>query len=420
MKKKTRLTIVLNISISMLFFMGCSKNNITKQIDVERDIQKHQEQEIEESEIDEIEKYQGGIIKFSFLERDGLFHLKLADGENVIVDSNGKIQDPLSLNSDYLYCTGEVTSDNKQIFDLFDNNVQERFIKDSAHEKILGICKMDTKDVIWVWESQETPMSSLFIIKGFDEKGTELCRIESSNQSFSEGKAELFKYITHVQYTGDTTCEILYTQTNYNGLFIINVETGEILEPNKLFSEGYATASNKIVDVHGNIIHSFSDSSFSKLADYNEGVFFNAITKKFYDINLNEVIDLSNYDLVYWGNEWIEDYVFEDGYCGIEAKNESGTRFFGVIDLNGNWVVEMTDIRSGMFDTYDGKVTDTIIRLENKLYNIETGEIKDCPSYLTGAILHENKYYYLDEDNHSIYSYDPQSGQSMMLGDSEA
>lgn len=67
-----------------------------------------------------------------------------------------------------------------------------------------------------------------------------MCRISSSDSSINEKIAKDFKDITTVEYLGDTTCRILYTKANAQGLFFLNIETGEILNANATYSDGYA------------------------------------------------------------------------------------------------------------------------------------------------------------------------------------
>lgn len=411
MKKKVKGKALLYVLVFTVFLTGCAKENKGEEKAEKIDLIE------EQSESGEEHDFQGEIEDFTLLERDGLFLLELKNDENIIINQNGEVQDSFKLESDYLDCTGEKTSDEKQVFDIYKHSVQSRFIKDGEHEKIIDVCRMKKQDVVWVSESKETPTSSLIVIKAFDENGKELCSVDSANTGLSEQEAGHFKDITYVEYMGDSICGIYYTMAGTELLFEVNVETGEILHCDGKFSDGYAISDNKIFDIHGNVVKTLSADA----ARYSEGMFFDRYSKKFYDVNLNEKIDLSNYDILCWNGNigadgWTEDYAFTDGYCGIEVKNENGTRFYGLIDTQGNWVIELTDTLSQVDDPYIGKITDSKIMLGSRFYDVKTKEFQMRPDILTEnkCFLHDGKYYYLDEN--MIYIYDPDTDCSVEFG----
>lgn len=77
--------------------------------------------------------------------------------------------------------------------------------------------------------------------------------------------------------------------------------------------------------------------SYIYTGQYSEGMFF--AYDGFYDINENKVIDLSEYAGLIINNPQ-----FVDGECELIAKNENGTRYKAVIDLNGNFISEFAQI----------------------------------------------------------------------------
>lgn len=350
-----------------------------------------------------ITTFQGEIERYKYLDRDDRFMFWLKDGNYVITDFNGKIITNSELKSQYL------SVEDEGIQDVFGKDVEDRFIQDEAHEKVLNVCRMETRDVIWVRESQETPLDTKIVIKGFDEEGNELCRISSDDPRIEqENLSDNFKDISYVEYSGDITCRIV--GENRTDLFCVNVETGELLDPRGQFSDGFAVINfnHYIQDIHGNTVRELPYDIFKSVANYREGLFFSATSGKFYDINLNEKIDLSQYDLLCWGDEWKEDYCFKDGYCGIEASNENGTRFYGVIDKQGNWIVEMSDTLAYQGDEYRGKVTETKIILGSRFYDIETQEFIEPPEefWQQEPKLIDGVYYFLDKDDGIFYCYD--------------
>lgn len=282
---------------------------------------------------------------------------------------------------------------------------------------------MDSQDVVWVRENQETPSNSLIIIKAYDESGKELCRVDSNNEYLKQNDPHAinnFKYISSVEYAGDCVCRIRYT--NKDALFSVNVETGEILNPKGEFSDGYAVISaqnNKgIQDVHGNYLvgPTSTNDILYETSYYNDGLFLSKTQKKFYDIHMNVKIDLSEYDILFWeGNTgtpgWQEEYAFKDGYCGIEVQNENGTRFYGVLDTNGKWIIELTDTLASNSDGYSGKVTETKIKMGQRLYDIESHEFMNIPTDVSdNRKLVKGKYYFVNDKN-EFWWYNPDTGE---------
>lgn len=152
----------------------------------------------------------------------------------------------------------------------------------------------------------------------------------------------------------------------------------------------------------------FQTIFFGEVARNSEGLFLSKTSKKFKDMQLNEIIDLSNYDLISRnGNIGDEQYIFKDGYCGKEAQNENGIPFYGVIDTIGNWVVELTDTLSVQWDKYYGKITDTKIRLGSKPYDIDTQQIQDIPSSINdnNSAVCDKNYYYVDETGKKLGNF---------------
>lgn len=400
------LAVMLISSAIILYLKHNTVENTNKWIRTEEDeIQENIAVESEETD------YQGMVEEFSYLVRDELFHLKLTNGEAVYIDLAGKEQYPDKLNSDYL-STDAITMDDGrvydfEIYDLHGNNVSNRFIKDRDHEQVLGICRMDDYDIVCVLSFEETPLSSLAVVKIYDEKGNELCRVDSDNEYFKNG-IDSFKRFDRVEYAGDMVCRI--KDTSKQRVFSINVETGELLDPTGNFSDGYAVVSTyegkKIQDVHGNYVVDLDGDEFDTVMDYSDGLFMSLSSGIFYNLYLNKVIDLSQYDLIWSSSadvsqrrDWSKadkEFVFKDGFCNITVKNESGTRFHGIIDTNGNWVKELSDIQTS---EYDERISETKIEIGSQIYDIKTKIYTDMPSDVKGGKWVNGKYYYINDYN---------------------
>lgn len=173
-----------------------------------------------------------------------------------------------------------------------------------------------------------------------------------------------------------------------------------------------------IQDVHGNYLvgPTSTNDILYETSYYNDGLFLSKTQKKFYDIHMNVKIDLSEYDILFWeGNTgtpgWQEEYAFKDGYCGIEVQNENRTRFYGVLDTNGKWIIELTDTLASNSDGYSGKVTETKIKMGQRLYDIESHEFMSIPTDVSdNRKLIKGKYYFVNDKN-EFWWYNPDTGE---------
>jgi len=374
----------------------------------------------------ETENYQGRIKDFKYLKRDNLFLLDLEDGENIIIDSEGNIHNREELTSRYLDeehssgYTGICKLETREIYDVFGNSAQDEFISDYDHEAILGVCQMDDQDVVLILEKNDTPKSSQTIIKIYDENANFLREVKSTDSIFKKkGIEEYFKNICGFHYSGDDICSIVYKMANIEGLFGINVKTGEIVEPDVKFSDGYGIVDRindkRIVDVHGKTIKDSLDRNYGELSNYHNGFFFSRTTKKFYYINLNVKIDLSEYNVSLWSNDDKESYVFNDGYCGIEVRNDNDTKFFGVINDKGKWIIELTDTLTSR--PIVEKINDKMLELGgNQIYNMETKEYREIPYEVTRnrPVLINGQYYFLNEQK-EFCLYNPNNNEIQSL-----
>lgn len=397
--KKNKIILLICFFIS---FAGCTNKNII------------QEKNDEEEFVDEVNDYQGKIKEIKFLNRDHLFLLTLDDEEQILVNSNGKIENINQLKSEYLSVTYDYSSSGTKdeysglIYDLFGNDVSSRFVKDKHHEKILGVCSTDKKDVVCILKNNESPTSTEYVLNGYDEDGKQLFSISSEDSNIKQKNySEYFKDIVSVSSSGDCICNVNYSLAKTEGLFAINVLTGEIVESDTFFSEGYGVVTKmnnqRIVDIHGNIIRNLNEYDLGDIHNYNNGLFFSNNTKCFYDKDFNKKIDLSQYEIAHWSGENENDYTFEDGYCGIEVFNENKTSFYGLIDVNGHWIIELTDDLDCRPKVK--RINDSFLQINRTgydYYNIDTQEYGVFPFELkeTKNVLYDGRYYYLTKSGY--------------------
>ena len=168
---------------------------------------------------------------------------------------------------------------------------------------------------------------------------------------------------------------------------------------------GYKTCGSpkygysSIIDAYGNII-AYSHKTSQDLGCYSEGMFFYRPDKCFYDINMNKIIDLSDYPL-YFDDYWPGIYSFTDGYCKLVAKNDEGTIFYSLIDAEGNFIIDWT------LDSFEyvGKLSNNLLNMGTYIYNLNTSEkIEVSSDILHKGIQVNGKIYYIDA--YTLYYYD--------------
>lgn len=382
------------------------------------------------SDLEETEtlSYQGRVYNCRFLENDQLFQLTLDsyDSNNYIyVDLNNTVVDSPTLTSDYLtedYITDDSRVVGSNIYDLNGNNISSRFITDSEHEEIMTLKTIiDNRSIVVVKETKETPTDSYCALKFYDEKGNLLCQTDSSTQNNYIKSENLFhdlERISYIYWVGDTILQL--SDPNKAAVFSINVDTGELLPPNAIFSDGYAIAEIEhtcIIDVHGNIVTDLSDfSRFESVFPIGDNLFFNPKEKCFYTKELQNSIDLSQYDHFFYTREELSDraskttspapFVFRDGYCMLTVCNSEDTKFYGIIDSNGNEIYPFTEEAF----SYGGVIGDGLLRLnESDVYDIQTKQLIHGLSDIQSATFYDGKAFYVNSTNNfCIYDYKTQ------------
>lgn len=99
--------------------------------------------------------YQGNVKSIAYRENDQLISVFDYSGEQIFIDLDGNIVDNPQLKSQYLECDTGIGADGL-VYDVNGADVTDRFVKDSKHERIVGLYNMDGKNVIWVREKFET------------------------------------------------------------------------------------------------------------------------------------------------------------------------------------------------------------------------------------------------------------------------
>ena len=365
----------------------------------------------------------------SYLDRDDLFLLTTENGEKYVTDryGNAKKLENATLKSLYLRTITNEISNPSKVYDIYDNDLTSQFIKDKNHETLLGVCKMEDKDVVWVKRREETPENSRVIFTAYNEAKEPIVQFDSNNPAIYKESVDWVKglmNISRANYIGSNVCMI--------GSICVNVDTQELFEADEepfariregegeaKFIDGYAVVNQhfgrNIRDVHGNYLYSKDgEDILDNALPYSCGLFFNKETQKFYDVNLNEKIDLSQYKTAV-ARSAVDEPMFIDGYCGIVVRNDAGTEFFGIIDTNGNWVMELTDTVSEQWNGYFRKISDNTLQLlGGKIYNIQTKTVSDDPrkdfNRNEHDIIVDGTLYYVNNGKFNSYDYDNKVG----------
>ena len=199
---------------------------------------------------------------------------------------------------------------------------------------------------------------------------------------------------------------------------IIDLNTGEIRKdvmsvPNvedTIDASGYrsafslgdlSTGYHAIVDIYGNVIINCDDYSMliGKLSD---GVFFNENDLCFYDLDLNRVLDLSEYPLA--SSEFNELY-FKDGYCALHATSNDDVDFYSLIDKNGEFIIDWTEEEDTYTFRYIEKLNDDTLCVKYNgnqyAFDITTSEMTELPASYTQV---GEKLYYTEDGKLYYYS----------------
>lgn len=344
--------------------------------------------------------------KMEYLDLDDKFLLRSESGNEYIVDKLGHatLLSNASLNS--CYPDPEyVKNAGFYVYNIFGEDITDIYTN-SIYETVIDVEKLDDKYVIWVKKLEETPKSTLVTFTMMDEQGNSIFEFnnEDCTNHIDKNTVSQLKEIDSVDYKNDNIFSFGVHDSIYYQ-FSVNIDTREMFDDIGIFSEGYAMMGD-VVDVHGNRLYTSDDCSDEEYDIFNnarimgDGLFYSPNKEAFYDSKLNKVIDLSEYNVVAVSGS-NDDIVFKDGYCGVEVENDSGTCFFGIVDKSGNWVLEPTNTASiyssTSFTSYRGKITDNLLLLGNKIYNISSKEIMDNPVSPGDGELVDGIIYYIDE-----------------------
>lgn len=366
-----------------------------------------------------------------YLEDDDKFILSTENGDTYAVNKSGAA----SYLSDVMLKSKMITkiingTNNYSLYDISGNDISDKFITDSDNESILDAIDTDNGYIVWTIKEEETPTSSKCILTAFDYDGNVLYSADDEDYDFVKECSDSLYPI----YLGENVFGFV-SRDGYEHQHVccINLETDEYfeftMEDGDRFSKGYIVDPNKnsIIDTHGNTVFDDNNELSGDIFNVGEGMFINFYDSKFYNMNdLSLAIDLSEYSFVAtatgfgnidWENTQDGAFEFIDGYCGLRMKNENDTYFFGLIDKFGKWVMEPIEVDGFTSGSYNGKITDNLLNVNDSIFNISTKEITENPvnaKLMTKPTIIDGVAYFID-DNGYFCSYDYETDERKQI-----
>lgn len=375
------------------------------------------------------------VSKIKYLEKENLFRVQ--DNEELapyyFIDLAGNLVENPQFESQYLeyvyYENGgrEQNGMGNFITNIFGDVIDpSKYLENPQHQYLVGGLSFDGNDWIWISETHPTINGTNIVLKAIDYNTNEEIYNIDCTEYYVSGNypTEIRGYYSFederfVIFNSDRAFSDRETGESLGspGL-VIDLNTGEIRTdvmraPNiedTIDASGYrsafslwglsSTGYHAIVDVYGRVIINCDDYSML-IGKLSEGVFFNKNDCCFYDLDLNKVIDLSSYPLV---TEEFDKFYFKDGYCELHATSNDGIDFYGLIDKNGEFIIDWTEEKGTYVFKYIEKLNDETLYIKlnshNFAFDLETSEMTELPETFTQV---GEKLYYTEEGE--LYCY---------------
>ncbi len=249
-----------------------------------------------------------------------------------------------------------------------------------ADEVLVSYFKNDSGTILWSVKQEDAIEGSKTILTAWDTTdGSVRFQCDTTQPEFVEvnsNPAALYEKMTggfnNIIYEGGGT--YLIKNAGYLGNVEVNIYAGSDEAPEKYnlaVSGGHGTIM--YIAVRDGNLESFPEweNIASKRSCYpvlHEGLIFMSAWRNevngaeypagFYDIHLNRVIDLSEYDVRPISEN--SEPRFMNGYAVLQLRNPDGVLFWGVMDKNGNWTSQpQKGTIKYVFPTADGVLIST-------------------------------------------------------------
>lgn len=304
------------------------------------------------------------------------------------------------------------------ITDYDGNVITSKYV--SSADRFFKIYNLNDEPLIaaFVFNDTATTSEGQVVFKTKDGKDKYVFSTEDDNMKSNGIDVSYLKNTdTSLSYVGDG---MVYLHNWYKNSYFLNLETKEIFKDtfnaHGDYINGYLSFNGNggcgIVDTHGNNI---MKSDMPRLqCIYSQGLYYNCTDNKFYNIEGECVIDLSQYDVknpYKWSgtNDYrIKRYVFdENGICSITVNNPSGKEYNGLINTKGEWLIELQTDSISYFTSIGNNRLILNTKTGYMAYDITTKEyIGKSIDIITNDMLygyHDGTVVYVT--NGEIYSY---------------
>ena len=304
------------------------------------------------------------------------------------------------------------------ITDYDGNVITSKYV--SSADRFFKIYNLNDEPLIaaFVFNDTATTSEGQVVFKTKDGKDKYVFSTEDDNMKSNGIDVSYLKNTdTSLSYMGDG---MVYLHNWYKNSYFLNLETKEIFKDtfnaHGDYINGYLSFNGNggcgIVDTHGNNI---MKSDMPRLqCIYSQGLYYNCTDNKFYNIEGECVIDLSQYDVknpYKWSgtnDDRIKRYVFdENGICSITINNPSGKEYNGLINTKGEWLIELQTDSISYFTSIGNNRLILNTKTGYMAYDITTKEyIGKSIDIITNDMLygyHDGTVVYVT--NGEIYSY---------------
>jgi len=248
---------------------------------------------------------------------------------------------------------------------------------------------------------------------------------ETSIYNIYTGDSYSIKYYSY-DFTAWSSGSLKHIENGYGVFF-----TGGVYVYEAVIGSVFAISSNgqeTEIMVDAGFKKAFNDSEVLKLGKYRDGLFYyqsnNTVTASqfskgsinyrqgFYNINGDLVIDLSDYIIDSSYNNPLPE--FTDGYCLLSLNNPQGTRFFTIIDKNGNQMFEPIYNANSALSSLSLNCGLVVFRKEDGSYAVidtsgnnvaDLGKVRSVSNYSDDAALvkGDNEIYYIDKAGNRLF-----------------
>lgn len=366
--KKCKIMVLVTIMIFGTY--GCGQKNTTNQVETNETEVSQDNMETEPTTQDVIKVDMGEVKSVVYSGYKDIF-LGYAQKSNFLFYSSGEIikkfdEDVFIDTYDeyenvYLYdgiCRCLI-NDKYRIIDYKGNDITSNYVSNA--DRLCGLTIMDAKPVVIAVVNNNTVTTSDSSLILYNKDKSIKFSINLSELSEKEKNID-YNYFQkmEVKNIGDDMLLLSYSSEKYilntqnsNIFMICDTMYAENTEKWSKYHGGYISYRNLnetgVVDKNGKIVLG-SKAEHPLDCAYSQGVYFNFTDKKFYNKSGEVVIDLSQYNVEVPDTknatveELLNKYVFnDDGYCDISVQNPSGVQYQGIIDINGRWVVELSE-----------------------------------------------------------------------------